>query len=96
MTQDILVIIAIVGVFLHMTLAYLSKKQTNPLLKFDYTFLIAAFVAIFGSFTILESLPNNITAINIIKAMALGFAMGSGTAFINNKAPILNKMELKF
>lgn len=95
MTQDILVMITIIGVFLHMILAYLSKKQINPDIKFDYTFLIAGFAAIFGSVSVMQNLPDEMTIINVLTALGMGFSIDAGMAFINNKTPILNKIELK-
>jgi len=95
MSQDILMVVTVAGVFLHMGLAYLSKKQANPTFMFDYTYLIAAFAAVFGSVTILQSLPSDLTAINILIALGIGFSIDAGMAFVKTKAPILNKIELK-
>jgi len=95
MSQDILMVVTVVGVFLHMILAYLSKKQADPAFKFDYTYLIAAFAAVFGSVTILQSLPSELTAINILIALGMGFSINAGMAFVNNKAPILSRIEIK-
>lgn len=95
MSQDIIMIVTIAGVFMHMILAYLSKKQTDQTLKFDYTYLIAAFAAVFGSVTILQSLPTEMTALNILIALGMGFSINAGIAFINSNAPIINKIEIK-
>ena len=87
-TENIIILLAVLGAILYTVMKYLDKKRANPATVFDLTYAVALMGAVYGAIQAVSALNLQVDAMGLLMALVTGFSLNAGVSTVNSKIPI--------